>query len=167
VAVQRRGFVGKRTESLSLSGQQSRLTNAIRAAAPGVTLDSLQAMVSQFSGAKRLSTTFRFADGSTRLDSRSQQNIERLAHQIETGDFDGHTLIFAGFTDADGDSNANIRISRQRAGLVASAVKAAAVRANPARVTMQINGMGEISPLACDDTALGRRTNRRVEVWLK
>ena len=30
-----------------------------------------------------------------------------------------------------------------------------------------VESFGEALPIACDDTALGRRVNRRVEVWLR
>jgi phosphate transport system substrate-binding protein len=35
------------------------------------------------------------------------------------------------------------------------------------RVSLEVLGFGEAMPLACDDSALGRHANRRVEVWLR
>ena len=161
------GYVARTPVSLTLSQQQNRLTNAIQAAGDDINLGQLKGLVRAFAGASRLATTFRFMDSSTKMESRSVLNITQLARQIEVGDFDGHELIFAGFSDSTGGSEGNRRISRQRAEQVAAQVKKAATRADPGKVKFRVIGMGEVSPLACDDTDLGRFTNRRVEVWIK
>ncbi|NOX74632.1 MAG: OmpA family protein [Alphaproteobacteria bacterium] len=161
------GFVGQGLYGLPLSGQQDRVANAIAFSGDEVTLAELQDFVGKFTGAKRLSATFRFNDGSTNIDARSRRNIRVLAEMIELGDFDGKKLIFAGFSDANGSAAGNRKISRQRAVAVAKLVKAAATRADLGRLEIQTLGMGEVSPLACNDTEQGRETNRRVEVWVK
>lgn len=161
------GYVGQAISSLAFSDQQNRAANAIAYSDSDVTLKNLKSFIQVFSDAYRLSATFRFGDNSKKIGPRSQRNIRALAEMIEVGDFDGQTLIFAGFSDAQGSAAGNRRISRQRAGQVAELVKAAASRADLSKVTIQVLGMGEVSPLACNSDAHGRHINRRVEVWLK
>jgi len=161
------GFVGQQQERLHLADQQERMTNAIREAGDEVGLQSLQGFVKVFSGAERLSATFRFNDNSIQMDARSKRNITQIARMIETGDFDGRQLIFAGFSDSQGSASGNRRIARQRAEQVAKAVKDASPRADLSKLRIRSVGMGEVSPVACNDTQEGRHVNRRVEVWLK
>ncbi len=89
----------------------------------------------------------------------------RLASAIERGTFDGRRLIFAGFSDSDGPSTVNARLSLRRAGVVRDAVIAAGAAA-PDRIALESVGFGEAMPMACDDSDWGRSVNRRVEVWL-
>jgi phosphate transport system substrate-binding protein len=35
------------------------------------------------------------------------------------------------------------------------------------RICAGASGYGELAPVTCNDTAEGRRINRRVEVWLR
>jgi phosphate transport system substrate-binding protein len=161
------GFIGQGLYELPLSRQQDRVANAIAYSGNEVTLAELRDFVGKFTDAKRLSATFRFKDGSTNIDARSRRNIRVLAEMIELGDFDGKKLIFAGFSDANGSAEGNRKISRQRAVAVAKLVKAAATRADLGRLEIQTLGMGEVSPLACNDAEQGREINRRVEVWVK
>jgi phosphate transport system substrate-binding protein len=167
LAVEEHGFVGQEVRAKPFSDQQDRIANAVRAAGADIRLSQLQSFVRTFSGASRLSSTFRFDDNSTNLDIRSRRNVALLGQMIEVGDFNGRELIFAGFSDSQGGPEGNRRISRQRAEQVASAVRAAASRADLTKLRMRVIGLGEVSPLACDDTESGRRINRRVEVWLK
>ena len=50
---------------------------------------------------------------------------------------------------------------------VANALRVAAPAADWKRVKLDARGFGEALPQACDDTEAGRRSNRRVEVWLR
>jgi len=132
-----------------------------------VSLAALQGFVRIFSDAARLSPTFRFDGNLIRIDQRSERNIATLARMIELGDFDGRELVFAGFSDSQGSATGNRRVSRQRAERVADAVRAAAARADLSKVRITVHGLGEVSPLACNDTESGRWANRRVEVWVR
>ena len=167
IALVRRGFVGQQIEAIPLSAQPERVANAVRAAGDEVSLDALKGFVRVLSGTSRLSLSFRFQDNSRDMDARSVRNVALLARKIEEGVFDGRELIFAGFSDSLGGASGNRRISRQRAEEVITAIRNAAPRADLSRLKMRTLGMGEVAPLACNDDDLGRRINRRVEVWLR
>ncbi|GAB5447117.1 phosphate ABC transporter substrate-binding/OmpA family protein [Gymnodinialimonas sp.] len=159
------GFVNQLLTRTPLALQGERLSNAIRAAGEDVELSELQQVVEVLGNAERLSTTLRFNPGGAELDIQSRASVSRLAAAIERGTFDGRQLIFAGFSDGDGPSTVNARLSLRRAGVVLDAVLAAGV-AGSERVEMIPVGFGEAMPMACDDTDWGRAVNRRVEVWV-
>lgn len=159
------GFVNQLLMQTPLALQGERLSNAIRAAGEDVDLSELQSVVEVLGSAERLSTTLRFNPGGAELDIQSRASVSRLASAIERGVFDGRQLIFAGFSDSDGPSTVNARLSLRRAGVVRDAVLAAGV-ARAGRVEMISVGFGEAMPMACDDTDWGRAVNRRVEVWV-
>ena len=124
-------------------------------------------MVVDLSPLRRLTTTFRFTAGVSELDAHSLSNVELLAQRLERGDFDGQELTFVGFSDGSGGASANLQVSLRRANRVLEAVKAASETADLSQVTLKSSGYGEAFPVACDDTAWGRRVNRRVEVWVR
>jgi len=165
--VARAGYVNQSLTRTRLDLQGDRLTNAIMAAGRDITLDDLQTMLDRLHAADRLSATFRFGEGAIELDAQSRASAARLAAAIERGAFDGQELIFAGFSDGDGSSTVNARLSLRRAESVRDAVLAAADAAQPDRVRLSVEGFGEAMPMACDDTDWGRAVNRRVEVWLR
>lgn len=161
------GYIGQRLHGLALTDQNDRVANAVAFAGKDVSLRYLQHFITLFTDARRLSASFRFDDNSTKIDAISRRNIRVLANMIEVGDFDGKTLIFAGFSDSQGGQDGNRRISLKRAKEVASLVKKASPRADLSKIDIQVMGLGEVSPLACNDDAAGRQINRRVEIWLK
>ena len=161
------GYVGRDVSQLPLTAQGGRLGTAIANANSPFAFAALQDMTAAISGASRLSTTFRFKQFSSELDTRSLNNATVLARLVEQGEFDGKTLLIAGFSDGQGSDAGNQEISRRRALQVAVAIKSAASKADLSKVTFETVGFGEVSPLGCDETEWGRRINRRVEVWLK
>lgn len=167
VMIRRAGFVDQGIDVTPMGRQGDRLANAVMAAGPEVTLSELQRMVKDLRSARRLSVTFRFRGGSTRLDAQSFGNITRLARALDGGAFDGRQLIFVGFSDGQGGAPANLAISRRRAEAVRTAVRDAAQLTDFGRVTLGVDAYGEAMPVACDDSDWGREANRRVEVWLK
>jgi phosphate transport system substrate-binding protein len=163
--VARAGFIDRSTGRAPMTQDGLRLINAIQGAGDDVTLADLKRLVAVMDGADRLSLTFRFEDGSTRLTPSSQENIADLARLIASGGFAGEALVLAGFSDGSGAAEANLALSLERANRVADELRAAAPDLREDQMP-RIEGFGEALPMACDETAAGRHLNRRVELWL-
>ncbi len=167
IAILRAGYVDQTISRTPVARQGDRLANAIQAAGSEINLDELKRLVSAMKGARRLSLTFRFADGSSQLTAQSRSNVALLARALESGVIGAQELTFVGFSDGEGGAKSNRLLSRERAASVRSAVVAEAASADPGRVPLRIDGFGEAMPMACDDTEWGRQINRRVEVWAR
>ncbi len=160
------GLLGRGMEQVDLLGDGHRLSNAIRAAGD-VGVPEAQRLTSAMQGAVRLSATFRFEDGTSRLDVSSRDHLVDLVRLIEAGRFSDRELVFVGFSDGSGDPAANLDLSRERAEVVFNAVADAVPDLGDLRVKTSIDAFGEALPMACDETPIGRQINRRVEVWLR
>lgn len=113
----------------------------------------------------RLSTTLRFASGSRNLDERAEIDLQRLVAHLEAQP-EGTEVALVGFTDSDGAFEGNRTLAIQRATQVAREIEARAGE-RLEQVKFQALGFGELSPAACNDTADGKRVNRRVEIWIR
>jgi phosphate transport system substrate-binding protein len=127
----------------------------------GVMREMLAAMVDF----DRLSTTFRFSPGSTKLDERGQIDISRLATYLETQP-PGTKVLFVGFTDEVGEFSSNRSLSENRAAQMMETLRSYAAD-RLANVELASMGFGEIAPSACNTSDQGRSINRRVEVWIQ
>ena len=165
--IRRAGFVDQAPEEVPIAQQGDRLANAISAAGVQTPLSELQRIVARLGGMKRLTTSFRFEAGSTRLDAQSRSNVVQLAHDIEQGRFDARDMVFVGFSDGRGTAAENMNTALSRAKTVAGAVRAKAETADLGQIDIQVDTFGEAMPLACDDSPWGRQANRRVEVWVR
>ena len=112
----------------------------------------------------RLSTTFRFTTGSSRLDERGRVDLNRLATFLEDVPH-GSKVTFVGFTDDVGAFDANRALSHERAEKVRAELTAIAGDRLSA-IDIRATGFGEIAPSGCNTSDRGRTINRRVEVWL-
>ncbi|MFN3722686.1 MAG: OmpA family protein [Paracoccaceae bacterium] len=158
------GWIDRQAERQPLTGDGLRLINAIQGAGEETTLADLKRLADAMNGADRLSLTFRFQDGSSNLDAHSRSNLDDLARLIEVGVFRDQALVLAGFSDGSGAAATNLALSRSRAeGVLAGLAQAGVAEGD----LPQVIAFGEAMPMACDETAAGRRLNRRVEVWLK
>ena len=90
----------------------------------------------------------------------------RRAAAVAIGAFRDKLLILAGFSDGAGAAKANLDLSQNRTDGVLAALMAAAPDL-AANALPHVEAFGEALPMACDETAAGRRLNRRVEVWIK
>lgn len=165
--IERAGFVDQFPRAIPLDDQGERFANAIRRAGVETDLQDLQQLVSALSGKSRLTLTFRFENASSALDAQSRSNVALLSAALERGVFDQRSLVFVGFGDGAGPAGINRRLSNSRARTVRDAVRASAESADPDRVNLRVEAFGEAMPMACDETAWGRRVNRRVEVWIE
>ena len=165
-AIARAGYIDRRAERQPMTLDGLRLINAIKGAGSETTLEDLQRLVGAMDGADRLSLTFRFEGGTTTLDAASQGALVDLAQMLEAGLFKGQALVFAGFSDGSGDAGSNMKLAQTRANAVLAALQAL-VPGMAEDQLPRVEAFGEALPMACDETAAGRRLNRRVELWLK
>lgn len=124
-------------------------------------------MMRELRYADRLSITFRFLPGSSRLDEESVQNIRYLAERLRAREFDGQELLLVGFADSIGPADRNTVLAGQRAEAVREVL---AAEFNPEalrRLQLRTLSFGEQMPIDCNDTDTGRANNRRVEVWTR
>ncbi len=165
-AVGAAGWIDRQPQRQPMTSDGLRLMNAIQGAGEETTLADLKRLVSVMNGADRLSLTFRFKEGSNDLDAHSQENLTDFVQLIEAGAFPNTVLVLAGFTDGSGSADANLALSQARAEGILTALASLAPEI-PESSLPQVMGFGEAMPMACDETAAGRRLNRRVEVWLR
>lgn len=165
--VRRMGFVDQATEQIPVELQGDRFANAVLSAGEEVSLDELKRMAETLTPMRRLTLSFRFDAGSAQLDAQSKSNVQYLARSLEQGRYDGKQLVFVGFSDGDGPAASNKAIAMRRAEAALRAVLDAAETADLSQLDMTVEAFGEAMPLACDDSAWGRKANRRVEVWLR
>lgn len=159
------GYIDRSPTRQPMTADGLRLINAIQGAGDDITLADLKRLVDVMDGAERLSLTFRFEDGSSTLDAQSRDNLLDLAQLIASGRFRNERMVLAGFSDGSGAAPANLALSVERAARVAQELAAIAPDLPP-EVIPAVEGFGEALPMACDETAIGRQLNRRVELWL-
>lgn len=162
-AVAEAGFVDRRPSRVALASDGQRLMNAIRATGEEVPLTELKRLTELMAGAERLSLTFRFEEGADELEAQSRDGLSELVKLMEIGRYRDQQLMLVGFSDGRGPAGANLDLSRDRAEVVARALR----EALPDLPAPLVEGFGEALPLACDTTVAGRRMNRRVELWLR
>ena len=166
LVVRRAGFVDQGAVPIPLDAQGQRFANAIAAAGAEMPLTELQRMVRVLAARVRLSTSFRFEVGSTRLDAQSRSNLLALAQAIRDGRYNEQPLMLAGFSDGRGASEANRDLSSARAESVLRDLEELMGGSLPAGTTVETEAFGEALPMGCDDTEWGRQMNRRVELWV-
>lgn len=132
----------------------------IRALAqPAPEHDEYRALVA---GARRLSLNFRFGEGAAVLDNKAVEDIERLARFMQQPGQKGHELLLLGFADrSESTPYLALSLSNDRVDLVAAELRAKGLRVSRQR------GLGQIAPVASNDSTQGRLRNRRVEVWVR
>ncbi|WP_165606525.1 phosphate ABC transporter substrate-binding/OmpA family protein [Yoonia litorea] len=122
-------------------------------------------MMQQLRGADRLSVSFRFNTGSSLLDVESVRNIQEIADRMQAGEFDGFEVFLVGFADSVGTRECNTSLAQSRANAVRNVLAQSVSDADAERLLAV--SYGELLPLSCNDTEVGRERNRRVEIWLR
>ncbi len=166
-AIQTTAYVDRAPERQPMTADGLRLLNAIRGAGSDVSLADLKRLADRMAGADRLSLTFRFEDGSSTLDAHSRENLTHFSQLLAVGAYRNLDVVLAGFSDGAGDAAANQALSQSRAESVAAALALAAPDLPEGQSAPKVEAFGEALPMACDTTAAGRRSNRRVEIWLR
>ena len=161
---------GMLSQSLSrgqVDQQGMRFASALQSESVIDAIPLLQQMANEMIVSERLSATMRFETGSSELDGRALADIARVAKLLaeETADASRKVVRVMGFTDSLGNPELNRELSIRRARQVTEAL----LQQDPSlaeRVDFRPMGFGEVSPIGCDQTAKGRWTNRRVELWV-
>ncbi|MEL6523208.1 MAG: phosphate ABC transporter substrate-binding/OmpA family protein [Pseudomonadota bacterium] len=163
--VAKSGFINLAVDRTEQDVVQERLADEITRLNDPYERDRLASLIGALSEWDRLSSTFRFASGSSRLDAKAQRDMERLINYLQTAP-QGTEVAVVGFTDSDGEFESNERLALGRADSVAQEIAAlAATELQNVRFTAK--GYGELAPAACNTTAQGKAINRRVEIWIR
>ena len=163
--IRKSGYIDLGIETQSQDLDTPRASNLVRAQLDAYESNFAQNMLREMVNYDRLSTTFRFRTGSSRLDERGLLDMSRLVDYLQKQS-EGVEIAVVGFTDSVGAFDANLGLSEGRASEVADQlVEKAPELFN--KVAMKTMGFGEISPAACNVSETGRAINRRVEIWIK
>jgi len=101
-----------------------------------------------------------FSSGSSTLTSTSSYNIQKLANILNK--YSETDIVVEGHTDSQGSETYNQQLSEKRAESVSSLLRAYSV----SNSRISTIGYGETRPVASNETASGRKLNRRVEVLI-
>jgi len=99
-----------------------------------------------------------FATNSYELQPAAKSNIESLAKILNK--YPDTNILIEGDTDNEGTTEYNQKLSERRAQSVADYQKGQGVPGS----RISTVGLGELNPVASNETAAGRQKNRRVEV---
>lgn len=117
-----------------------------------------QEYIQTVKNAQRLSLNFRFQSGTVVLDNKAVRDLERVIQFFESNP--GQQAMLIGFSDSIGDPVGNKALSLQRARTVEQALLTRGIN------IQRTVGLGEMAPIASNQTKLGREKNRRVEIWV-
>ncbi len=164
--IQGAGYVDQTIVTQPISLQGTRMTSAILSASTGATLGLVQNFAQDLATADRLSTTFRFTSGSSRLDTKSQDDVERMVAFLNSDEARNRDILVIGFTDDVGRFDLNERLALLRATSVRDAL-VAELGGDALAGRIAVSTYGPLAPVGCNTTADGRESNRRVEIWLR
>jgi outer membrane protein OmpA-like peptidoglycan-associated protein len=100
-----------------------------------------------------------FPSGGSTLSAPARQSLDRVAEAL-TAQASDSQIVVEGHTDARGSDQKNQELSQHRA----EAVRDYLVEKGVDSERVAAVGRGEASPIADNDSAEGRATNRRVEI---
>ncbi len=163
--IEKSGFINLGVVRQSQDNVGGRMRGLIRSTSDGYEVSLMRQLLVELLDWDRLSTTFRFSSGSTKLSNKALADLERLLNYLDTEDA-GVEIALVAFTDNVGPFESNQTLSEQRAEEVADALVAAA-GGRLDNIDITTLGFGPLSPAACNDSDEGRAINRRVEVWIR
>lgn len=126
---------------------------------------SLAEFATELAEYDRLSTTFKFRTGSSKLDDGGVKDMAKLVEFLSQQPA-GTSVTFVGFSDSVGAASNNRSLSLKRAEQLEDLTREMMPVDAAARIEFVSKGYGEIRPRACNTTVEGRHLNRRVEVWI-
>ena len=100
-----------------------------------------------------------FGFDSSTLRAQAQNNLSDLA-RVLADDSDDYEFLVAGHTDASGAAAYNETLSERRASAASDFLATQGIPATQIRLV----GLGEVEPVASNETPAGQEANRRVEV---
>jgi outer membrane protein OmpA-like peptidoglycan-associated protein len=146
------------TEELKKREQELARTRAAAAAAQ----DQLRKSESMREEAGRmiisLSGGVMFQTGGAELSASARQRLDTVANALAA--YPDRDIVVEGHTDAQGNDEANRELSQRRA----DAVRTYLVGRGVPEARLRSVGRGESEPVATNDTAEGRASNRRVQI---
>jgi outer membrane protein OmpA-like peptidoglycan-associated protein len=104
-----------------------------------------------------------FAFDSAEISPADRTQLDTVASRLRS-EASTTRLTINGHTDSKGTDRYNQRLSERRAASVRNYLVQSGV---PAASIVSVQGMGESQPVATNDTAEGRATNRRVEILVE
>jgi phosphate transport system substrate-binding protein len=159
------GFINLGIASQDMTMESPRAKSLLNANVDAYEGSIIREKLSMMVNYKRLSTTFRFRTGSSRLDERGRIDMARLTEYLE-GMPEGTSIRLVGFTDSVGAFDSNLALSIARAEQVMAELQDFAGD-RLSNVSMDATGFGEVAPTACNTDDRGKSINRRVEVWIE
>lgn len=111
--------------------------------------------------ASRFAAVVYFDSGSASLQEDGRRQLRWLVGQLEP--YPEAVLLVQGFADATGGDALNEGLARERASAVAAYLESQGLQ----RGRLEVQGFGADFAAASNQTAKGRRSNRRVEVTVK
>jgi len=162
--IKKSGFIdlGVQIKEQSLDGPRAR--TLLNANADAFESGIMRDMLSTMADYDRLSTTFRFRTGSSKLDERGLIDMKRLVDYLDDQP-EGVKIMVVGFTDNVGAFASNRSLSQERAEQVMRTLQEYGGD-RVAGIQFDSTGFGEVSPASCNTDEGGRSINRRVEVWI-
>ena len=106
----------------------------------------------------KLKSDLLFETGKSDLKPAAQQNLKEMAVIMKK--YPENVLTVNGYTDNTGSAKINEELSQKRAQAVRETLVASGLPAE----TIKANGLGTANPVAQNDSASGRKQNRRVEI---
>lgn len=103
------------------------------------------------------------ADAENQLDNLARVNVLRLRTFLSQNSRTGNDILLLGFADESESGSTGKNLARMRAQVVATSLRAVGIIVP----SENIRDFGADVPVASNQTAEGRRKNRRVEVWLR
>jgi outer membrane protein OmpA-like peptidoglycan-associated protein len=105
--------------------------------------------------------SFNFLSGQSDIQSENLDLLDKIVIAINT--FPNPSVVVSGHTDSVGSTKVNLSLSQRRAETVASFLEKVG---DIDRTRLTAIGYGESRPVASNETAVGRASNRRIEVLI-